>query len=91
MKPYIIAYDLKEPGQKYDQVQKVISRISGTNNVEIEKSVWLVKSSLDPENIRTSFSSVLDKNDLFFVCELKKNFRTQLDPQSCVKLLRDIF
>lgn len=36
MASYVIAYDLMKPGQKYENVQEVISTISGNDNVEIQ-------------------------------------------------------
>lgn len=91
MASYVIAYDLMKPGQKYENVQEVISTISGNDNVEIQKSVWLVKTTLSPAKIRECFSSVLDKNDSFFVCELRKNFRINSDAYTNMKVDRDIF
>ncbi|KRL39883.1 hypothetical protein [Liquorilactobacillus nagelii] len=73
-KPYIISYDLDNPGQKYDQVEKIIKSFGGAY-IKIQGSVWLVRNSLSPEDMCTKLEQALDKNDCLFVCELVKNYQ----------------
>ena len=68
---YIISYDLNNPGKDYtDLFQKIESLGSA---LHIQKSVWLLKSSLNANEIATSLHEKMDSNDILFVSELSES------------------
>lgn len=74
MTPYIITYDLINPGQKYDDIKDIISNLSSAY-IHLQKSVWLIKSSETPDSICSKIRTVIDNNDELFICELKHNYQ----------------
>lgn len=44
-KPYMISYDLNNPGQKYDKVFEIIKEFGAY--IKLQKSFWLVKTNLN--------------------------------------------
>lgn len=71
-KPFMLSYDLNEPGQKYEQVFEIIKTFG--SYIKLQQSFWLIRTSLTPEQMTTKLNSVLDNNDLIFICELEKNY-----------------
>ena len=72
-KPFMISYDLNNPGQKYDEVFKIIKEF-GTY-IKLQKSFWLVKTKLSPNQMVEKLNTVLDSNDSLFICELANNYQ----------------
>ncbi|WP_057876424.1 hypothetical protein [Liquorilactobacillus aquaticus] len=71
-KPYIISYDLNDPGQRYNDVKETIEDFSIASR-ELQRSVWLIRSESSPDDITDALHKVMDENDSLFVCELKNN------------------
>ena len=68
MTPHIFKYDLHKSGQYY---QGVIERIKAYGVwCHIQGSVWIIKSSQTPEQIRNNLDQALDANDSIFVAKL---------------------
>lgn len=86
MNPYIIAYDLKEPGQKCDQLRAVIDSSSNFQNIWIEESVCLVKTDKTPEELKKAMGRYLDSNDLVFISEISSNFASTFDDKLVDKI-----
>ena len=67
MANYFVTYDLFDPGQNYDAVEKAI-QASG-RAVKLLQTVWYLSSSLKGEDIRTKVWSAMDSNDRLLVIE----------------------
>lgn len=72
-KPYMVSYDLNNPGQKYDKVFEIIKEFGAY--IKLQKSFWLVKTNLNPNQMCEKLNTVLDNNDSLFICELQKNYQ----------------
>lgn len=75
-KPYMISYDLNNPGQKYDKVFEIIKEFGAY--IKLQKSFWLVKTNLNPNQMCEKLNTVLDNNDSLFICELQKIIKVEL-------------
>lgn len=89
-KPYIISYDLDEPGQEYEQVKKIIESFGGAY-IKIQESVWLVRTSLSPEDMCTQLQQAMDKNDSLFICELINNYQGLASKETWTFIRENIF
>lgn len=67
---YIISYDLNNPGQDYTRLFQVIESLGST--LHIQKSVWLLKTAQNANQIATALHEQMDNNDILFVSELNK-------------------
>ncbi|AYW50829.1 hypothetical protein C7H83_10285 [Tetragenococcus halophilus] len=76
-KPYMISYDLSEPGQKYEDVFDAIKSFG--SYINLQKSFWLVRSNLTPNQMSNKLENVIDENDSLFICELVDNYAGQAD------------
>jgi hypothetical protein len=65
MPAYIISYDLKKPGQNYDELYKAIK--SYGTWAKINESLWAVVTTSTAPQIRDKLSAHLDANDRIFV------------------------
>ncbi|MBG9983316.1 hypothetical protein HYO62_00280 [Aerococcaceae bacterium DSM 111022] len=72
-KPYMISYDLNNPGQKYAKVFEIIKGFG--SYIKLQDSFWLVRTSLTPNDMTDKLNQVLDNNDSLFICELVKNYQ----------------
>lgn len=72
-KPYIIAYDLYNPGQKYEDIKKIIDSFGGAY-IRLQKSLWLVRNNETPYSMTNAINKALDGNDRLFICELIDNY-----------------
>lgn len=68
MSAYLITYDLKSPGQNYDDVIQAI-KDSSISWCTYWKSSYLIKSNLSANQITDNVKPYLDSNDRFFVAE----------------------
>ncbi len=68
MSAYLIAYDLKSPGQNYSNVIQAI-KDSSICWCTYWKSSYLIKSNLSADQITDKVKPYLDSNDRFFVAE----------------------
>lgn len=69
-KIYSISYDLNTPGQKYDDLYKVIESY---DHYKIMKSHYLVYTDSNVNQIYNKLSTCIDKNDRIFVAEVNSN------------------
>ncbi len=69
----MISYDLNNPGKKYDKVFEIIKEFGAY--IKLQKSFWLVKTNLNPNQMCEKLNTVLDNNDSLFICELQKNYQ----------------
>lgn len=65
MNTYIVSYDLSEPGQRYNELLKLIKEEG--NWARLGQSAYLVNTYRTAENIRDKLKIVLDTNDRLFV------------------------
>ncbi|APS27866.1 MULTISPECIES: hypothetical protein [Weissella] len=71
-KPYIITYDLNEPGKKYDDVAAAIKSSARTWTHYLE-STFIITSDLSADQIQKNIKPYLDNNDALFISELAAN------------------
>ncbi|MED1641504.1 CRISPR-associated protein Cas2 [Bacillus thuringiensis] len=71
MKSYLISYDLIEPGQDYNKIEKKIETYP--NYKRILQSVWVVQTPKEAEEIAQELYRVTDSNDKIFVARLESN------------------
>ncbi|CAK1221925.1 hypothetical protein [Fructobacillus evanidus] len=76
-KPYILSYDLNSPGQKYDDVKKVIDSFGGSY-IKILESTWMLRNNLSPQEMSDRLSKACDKNDSYLIIEIAKNYQGYL-------------
>lgn len=88
-KPYIISYDLKNPGQKYKDVFEVIKQFGAC--IKILDSVWLVRTSLTPNEMVDKIHNAADNNDHIFVTEISKKYQGWLDEESWEFIKKNIY
>lgn len=70
----MLTYDLNNPGQKYDDVIRVIKEeISNGVWCSYWKSSYLLRSTLTPNQMLDTLKPYLDKGDRFFVTEIVNN------------------
>lgn len=62
-----IAYDLYQPGQNYDAVEKAVKAL-GTA-CKLLNTTWHVKSSKSFKEARDAVAAVMDKNDKLLVID----------------------
>ena len=67
MKPYLISYDLDQPGQAY---KKLESLLIAWHAVRVLYSVWLLRSNSGAKEIRDAIWQVVDSNDRILVVAL---------------------
>ena len=67
MKIYLISYDLSKPEQDYEGL---ICEIKKFDCLHIQKSVWLVDTNFESNQIYLRLQSFVDKNDKLFICPL---------------------
>ena len=72
---FVVAYDLKEPNDTPQDYERVIAYIKA-NFVwcHLEKSVWLVESSLTAVEIREGIKTALYSSDILFIAQLQRNW-----------------
>lgn len=89
-KSYILSYDLDAPGQRYDDVKKTIDSFGGSY-IKIQESVWLLRTSLAPQDMTDKLKVVLDNNDSLFVCELVENYQGNATDDQWKFIRKNIF
>lgn len=72
-KPYMISYDLNDPGQKYEDVKKTIEDFSICAR-RVQKPFWLVRSEFTPEEMVRKLEKNADLNDTILIFEIKNHY-----------------
>lgn len=68
MPSFIISYDLSKPIADYENLTEELKKFSGW--CHLHKSVWLVTTTANSEQVYDKLSKHLDKDDKLFVCQL---------------------
>lgn len=91
-KAYMLTYDLNNPGQKYDDVIRVIKEeISNGVWCSYWKSSYLLRSTLTPNQMLDKLKPYLDKGDRFFVTEIVNNNQGWLTDKQWKYINNNIF
>lgn len=72
MAVYLISYDLKKPGQKYDDLHDAIK--SDEYWSHYLESTWIIETSKKLTDIADHLVNQIDKNDRLLVIEAKDNY-----------------
>lgn len=64
---FLVAYDLRTPGQDYDRLADELRKFS---HCHMQHSVWLVEATGPATALRDALTSFLDGNDTLFVDEV---------------------
>lgn len=65
---YVIAYDLRKPGQDFDLMEKKINELPV--RLRIQKSVWIVRTKRTSQEILDLVKPAFDRNDKVFVARI---------------------
>ena len=74
MATMLIAYDLRKPGQDYDQLYEVIKGLGGAWWHHLD-STWLLKTSKSAVEVRNAIAAVIDVNDELLVINVTSRAR----------------
>lgn len=72
MTVYQVDYDLKEPGQNYEEVHETIKQIGDT--IHPLESTWMVDTTNSTSEIRDELMAVADENDHITVVEFDRPY-----------------
>lgn len=64
---YLISYDLRKPGQYYNNLWSALARISAKRTLE---SVWIARSTANAEALRNYLQQYIDSNDRLVVTQM---------------------
>lgn len=76
---YLINYDLKNPGQNYDDLIKAIKGYGSW--AKIARSCWAIKSTKTAVQIREDLKQHIDSSDVLFVCKFEDWASYNLDKE----------
>jgi hypothetical protein len=73
---FLITYDLTTPNDTSSDYERVIDKIKTLSSAwcHIEKSVWLVDSALNAQEIRDEIKNCLYQSDILFIARLQGNW-----------------
>lgn len=83
---YAINYDLRKPGQNYDDLYVAIKSLGEWWHYL--DSTWLVNASLDANGIFNGLKPFLDQNDFVLICGITKNYSGWL-PEKAWEWIRE--
>ena len=75
---YIVAYDLNKQGKDYDGLFKAIQ--SYPDNINCQKSVWLISTNATAENIYDTLKPHIDGDDFILITNWGNSYRALLSP-----------
>lgn len=91
-KPYMLTYDLNDPGQRYnDVIREIKEEISNGVWCTYWKSSYLLRSDLTPSQITDKLTPYLDQGDKFFVTEIVNNKQGWLTKKQWKYINENIF
>jgi hypothetical protein len=70
---YVISYDLKKPGQNYDELFEAI-KAAGSSWWHYLESTWLVDSNLTAEQIFQRLQPKMDTNDSILIIAVTASY-----------------
>ena len=89
MNAILICYDLNAPGQDYDKVRLAIEGLGAW--CRFQRSSWVVKTNLNPTQVRDYLLQKTDRNDSLFVSHLySQSAWSGLDPDVSKWLLANL-
>ncbi|MDV6381041.1 hypothetical protein [Pediococcus pentosaceus] len=68
-KPYIVSYDLDNPGQKYNELKKIIDAHS-IHWCRYLDSTFLIRANDSADDILQALKAVIDSNDSVFIANI---------------------
>lgn len=80
MAVYIVTYDLRSPGQRYDALISRITEFKDTKKILL--SAYLINTDVSAQKIYDHVKTALDKNDYIFINQLGKDNQGFL-PKDC--------
>jgi CRISPR/Cas system-associated endoribonuclease Cas2 len=72
MNTYLVSYDLNVPGQKYDELYKLIKMFP--DHIHIQDSVWIIQAVEDSKFIYDYLSRVMDEGDDILIIKVSRDF-----------------
>lgn len=86
MKTYIVAYDLRTPGQDYSGLNRTLEAY-GVNQKKILNTTWLLRTHKSAQAIYNGLKAHLDSNDRIIVIEVVPgNVQGWLSQDACTWL-----
>ena len=79
---YLISYDLNKPGQDYQTLFSAIEQISN-GYTRCLKSVWLINTNLNADQIVQKLLRYIDENDRLLVAKVTPDVQAQLPDDQC--------
>ena len=70
MNCYLITFDLNKEGQDYESIIRNIEGLRPGDFCKCLKNVWIVKTSLNSEQIRKKLEQFVDSNDQILVANI---------------------
>lgn len=87
---YMVTYDLKSPGQNYDDVIKAIKDSSTGKWCSYWESSYLIQSLKTADQIQNAIQPYLDSNDRLIVIKVVRNYQGWLNEEQW-NYIRDMF
>jgi hypothetical protein len=81
----LVTYDLRQPGRNYQPMYDYLKRFSHCHGLE---SVWLLDTTVTPEQVRDALKGIVDSNDALFVVRLFQNIWNSWN-YTCASWLND--
>lgn len=72
MVAYLVSYDLKVPGKKYDDLYSLFK--SYPDYYHVLESEWFIASDSSAQEISEAIKKVTDKSDLWFVSKITSGY-----------------
>lgn len=73
-----INYDLHQPGQNYDKLQKILQDLK-LGGGRVLYSTWLVTDAMSPEDIYARMKPALDSNDNVLISKITRPYNGWLN------------
>ena len=88
---HVIAYDLRQPNDTSEDYERVIGAIKDKFPTwcHLEKSVWLVDTSLEVSTVRDFIKACVNEDDRIFVACLSGDWASFCLPKSQVDWLKN--
>lgn len=87
----MLTYDLNSPGQKYEEVRKVIKKEISNGYCNYWESSFLFRSALTPSEMLDKLRPHLDSGDKLFVTEIVNNKQGWLNKKQWNFINQNIF
>lgn len=81
----LVSYRLRAPGRDYAQLFEAITSVASKAWFGMT-SLWIIETSLNPEQLFSRLLPYIDPNDLLFISQLTGQRTGQLDPGDWEKI-----